>query len=107
MLHPGEVSEFMAYNCANTTNLVDFYSLLEPATCPSSSPQYAVERTSFVEIVQIKSERRVPVFRCRGMETVMSQYCGLLSVLNLNLIYIPVTYCIPDFTAYLTETNLN
>jgi hypothetical protein len=80
MLRPGEVSGFMAYNCANTTSLVDVYSLLEPATCPSSSPQYAVERTIFGEIVLIKSEQRVPVFRCQGIETVKTQYCGLLSV---------------------------
>jgi hypothetical protein len=64
MFQGGEVRGFRAYDCANATNRVDVYSLLEPAACPSATPHHAVERTIFGEIVQIKSERRVPVFRC-------------------------------------------
>jgi hypothetical protein len=79
MFQGGEVGGFRAYDCANATNRVDVYSLLEPEACPSATPHHAVERTIFGEIVQIKSERRVPVFRCRVVETVVSQYCGFLS----------------------------
>jgi hypothetical protein len=75
----GEVDCFRAYDCANTTNRVDVYSLLEPADCPSVTPHHAVERTIFGEIVKIKSERRVPVFRCKKIVTITSQYCGFLS----------------------------
>ena len=38
-----------------------------------------MERTIYGEIVQIKTERRVPVYRCAVIETVVSQYCGFLS----------------------------
>ncbi len=32
----------------------------------------------FAEIAKIKSERIVPVFRCKVKESVMSQYCGVI-----------------------------
>jgi hypothetical protein len=35
-----------------------------------------VERTIFGEIVQMKKDRTVPVFRCTVIESVISQYCG-------------------------------
>jgi hypothetical protein len=52
ILHPGEEGGFVAYYCANATNRVNTCSVLEPA------------RMIFGEIVQIKSERMVPVYRC-------------------------------------------
>jgi len=75
--YPEIASGFTAYDCANTTNRVDVYSLLEPAACPTTTSHHSVERTIFGEIVQIKTERRVPVYRCSVIETVISQYCGI------------------------------
>jgi hypothetical protein len=57
-----EVGGFRAYDCANATNRVDVYSLLEPGACPSATSHHAAERTILSETVKIKSKRRVPVF---------------------------------------------
>ncbi len=73
------VMGFVAYDCANGTNRVDAYSLLEPATCPTHDVHHEVERTIFVETVRMKKDRTVPVFRCTVIESVMSQYCGFNS----------------------------
>ena len=62
--YPEIASGFTAYDCANATNRVDVYSLLEPAACPTTTSHHSVERTIFGEIVHIKTERRVPVYRC-------------------------------------------
>jgi hypothetical protein len=40
---------------------------------------HTVERTIFGDIVQIKNKRRVPVVRCRVIETFTSLYCCFLS----------------------------
>jgi len=77
--YPEIASGFTAYDCANTTNSVDVYSLLEPAACPTTTSHHSVERTIFGKIVQIKTERRVPVYPCSVIETVITQYCGFLS----------------------------
>jgi hypothetical protein len=79
MFHGREVGGFMAYDCTNTTNRVDVYSLLEAAVCPSATPHHMVEWTIFGEIVQVKIESRASAFRCRETETVTTQYCGFLS----------------------------
>jgi len=79
MFRGREVGRFMAYDCTNTTNRVDVYSLLEAAVCPSATPHHMVECTIFGEIVQVKIESRASAFRCRVTETVTSQYCGFLS----------------------------
>ena len=79
IMNPGTTEGFKAYDCANTSNRVDVYSLLQPAECPTATPVHAVERTIFGEIVQIKGERTVPIFRCRVIESIVSQYCGFLS----------------------------
>ncbi len=73
------VMGFVAYDCANGTNRVDAYSLLEPAACPTHEDHHEVERTIFGEIVQMKKDRTVPVFRCMVIESVMSQFCGFNS----------------------------
>jgi hypothetical protein len=73
------VMGFVAYDCANGTNRVDAYSLLEPAACPTHDDHHEVERTIFGEILQMKKDRTVPVFRCMVIESVMSQYCGFNS----------------------------
>jgi hypothetical protein len=41
------VMGFVAYDCANGTNRVDAYSLLEPAACPTNEDHHVVERTIF------------------------------------------------------------
>jgi hypothetical protein len=48
---------------------------LEPSACPTHEDHHEVERTIFGEIVQMKKDRTVPVFRCMVIESVMSQYC--------------------------------
>jgi hypothetical protein len=70
------VMGFVAYDCANSTNRMDAYSLLEPAACPTHGDHHEVERTIFGEIVQMKKDRTVPIFKCMVIESVMSQYCG-------------------------------
>jgi hypothetical protein len=44
---------------------------------------HAVERSIFGEILQTKSERRVPVFWCKVIKTVTSQYCRFLSAVGV------------------------
>jgi hypothetical protein len=36
-----------------------------------------VETTVYGEIVQIKQDRMIPVFRCVVVETLVAQYCGM------------------------------
>jgi hypothetical protein len=62
----------LAYDCAN--------SLVEPVACPTPTPHHAMDRMIFGEIVQIKSKRRVPVFRCKVVETDTSQKWGGIPV---------------------------
>jgi hypothetical protein len=38
-----------------------------------------VETTVYGEIVQIKQDRMIPVFRCIVIEILISQYCGMFS----------------------------
>ena len=78
IMSPGTTKGFKAYDCANTSNQVDVYSLLRPAECPPATPVLEGERTVFEEIVQIKGERTVPILRCRVLETIVSRYCGFL-----------------------------
>jgi ABC-type Na+ transport system ATPase subunit NatA len=58
----------------NGTNVVEAYSLLEPAQCSVSGFEHRYERAVHVEIVQQKRERTVNVFRCHVVEKVFSQY---------------------------------
>jgi hypothetical protein len=50
------VMGFVAYDCANATNRVDAYSLLEPAVCPTTEDHHKVKRTTFGESVQMKKD---------------------------------------------------
>jgi hypothetical protein len=70
------VTAFMAYDCSNSSNVVEAYSLLEPAPCHASGFEHRYERIISAEIIQQKRERTVPVFRCHVLESVFSQYCG-------------------------------
>jgi hypothetical protein len=56
------VQAFVAYDCVNGTNVVEAYSLLEPAQCSVSGFEHRYERVVNVEIVQQKRERTVSVF---------------------------------------------
>jgi hypothetical protein len=70
------VAAFTAYDCSNRSNVVESYSLLEPDTCANMGRDGEVETTVYGEIVQIKQDRMIPVFRCTVIETLVAQYCG-------------------------------
>jgi hypothetical protein len=70
------VTAFMDYDCSNSSNIVEAYSLLEPAPCHASGFEHRFERIISAEIIQQKRERTVPIFRCHVVESVFSQYCG-------------------------------
>jgi hypothetical protein len=48
---------------------VESYSLLEPDACANSGRDGEVETTVYGEIIQIKQDRMIPVFRCTVIET--------------------------------------
>jgi hypothetical protein len=73
------VEEFTAYDCSNRSNIVESYSLLEPDAYANMGKEGEVETTVYGEIVQIKQDRMIPVFRCIVIETIVSQYCGMFS----------------------------
>ncbi len=52
---------------------MEAYSLLEPDACANMGKEGEV----YGEIVQIKQDRMIPVFRCIVVETLISQYCGM------------------------------
>ncbi len=70
------VEGFQAYDCSNSSNPVDMYSLLDPEPCPDVAMDHVVERMMHGEIVQMKRERLIRITRCHVVESVMSQYCG-------------------------------
>jgi hypothetical protein len=80
----GPVEAFTAYDCTNRSNVVEAYSLLEPDACANSGRDGEVETTVFGEIVQIKQDRMIPVFRCIVIETLMAQYCGMFSAAGVT-----------------------
>jgi hypothetical protein len=43
-----------------------------------------VETTVYGEIVQIKQDRMIPVFRCVVVETLVAQYCGMFSAAGVT-----------------------
>jgi hypothetical protein len=72
----GPASAFTAYDCSNRSNVIELYSLLEPDTCVNTGKEGGEETTVYGEIIQIKQDRMIPVFRCLVIETIISQYCG-------------------------------
>jgi hypothetical protein len=78
MGHP-TAEGFTAYDCSNRSNVVEAYSLLEPDACANMGKEREVEITVCGEIVQIKQDQMIPVFRCIVIETLISQYCGMFS----------------------------
>jgi hypothetical protein len=75
---------FVAYDCTNASNIVEAYSLLEPEECHAVGGEHKVERVVQGEVVQIKNERTISVFRCQVLETVVSQYCGHASAAGVT-----------------------
>jgi hypothetical protein len=75
----GPASAFTAYDCSDRSNIVESYSLLEPDACANSGKDGEVETTVYGEIVQIKQDRMIPVFRCTVIETLVAQHCGMFS----------------------------
>jgi hypothetical protein len=78
------VEGFTAYDCSNRSNVVEAYSLLEPDTCANMGKDGEVETTVYGEIVQIKQDRMIPVFRCVVVETLVAQYCGMFSAAGVT-----------------------
>jgi hypothetical protein len=70
------VEGFNAYDCSNSSNPVDMYSLLDPEPCPDVAMDHVVERMLHGEILQMKRERLIRITRCHVVESVMIQYCG-------------------------------
>ena len=77
------VSSFTAYDCSKYSNNVEVYSLLEPASCHSTSLDLRVERIMPAEIIQVKKTRVEPVLECLVVITVVSQYCGHSSAVGV------------------------
>jgi hypothetical protein len=73
------VAAFTAYDCSDRGYVVESYSLLEPDACANSGKDGEVEPTVYGEIVQIKQDRMIPVFRCTVIETLTAQHCGMFS----------------------------
>jgi hypothetical protein len=80
------VGGFTAYDCSNRSNVVESYSLLEPDACTNMGRDGKVvgETTVYHEIIQIKQDRMIPVFRCTVVETLVAQYCGMFSAAGVT-----------------------
>jgi hypothetical protein len=78
------VDAFIAYDCSNSTNLVEAYSLLEPDACANMGKDGEVETSMYGEVAQVKQDRMIPVFRCMVVETLVSQYCGMFSAAGVK-----------------------
>jgi hypothetical protein len=78
------VDAFIAYDCSNQGNVVESYSLLEPDACANMGRDGEEETTVYGEIVQIKQDRMIPVFRCMVVEALVAQYCGMFSAAGVT-----------------------
>jgi hypothetical protein len=78
------IEGFTAYDCSNRSNVVQAYSLLEPDACANMGKEGEVETTVYGEIVQIKQDRMITVFRCIVVETLVAQYCGMFSAAGVT-----------------------
>jgi hypothetical protein len=78
------VDAFIAYDCSNSTNLVEAYSLLEPDACANMGKDGEVETSVYGEVAQVKQDRMIPVFRCMVVETLVAQYCGMFSAAGVK-----------------------
>jgi hypothetical protein len=78
------VDAFTAYDCSNSTNVVESYFLLEPDTCANMGKDGEVETSVYGEVAQMKQDRMIPVFRCMVIETLVAQYCGMFSAAGVK-----------------------
>jgi hypothetical protein len=78
------VDGFIAYDCSNRSNVVESHPLLEPDACANMGNDGEVEMTVYGEIVQIKQDRMIPLFRCGVIETLVAQYCGMFSAAGVK-----------------------
>ncbi len=74
MGRPAEV--FTSYGCSNRSNIGESYSLLGPEAFAASDGNGEMETVIYGEIVQMKQERIIPIFRCQVIKTIVSQYCS-------------------------------
>ncbi len=72
------VERFTAYDCSNRSNV------MEPDPCANMGKEGEVKTTVYGEIVQIKQDRMIPVFRCIVVETLVAQYCGMFSAAGVT-----------------------
>jgi hypothetical protein len=75
---------FIAYDCSNSTSLVEAYSLLEPDTCANMGKDGEVKTSVYGEVAQVKQDRMIPVFRCMVVETLVAQYCWMFSAAGVK-----------------------
>jgi hypothetical protein len=73
-----------AYDCSNNSNVIKLYSLLETDACANSDKAGKVETTVYWEIVQIKQDQIIPVFRCLVIEAIGSQYFRHISAAGVT-----------------------
>jgi hypothetical protein len=78
------VDGFTAYDCSNSTNVMESYSLLEPDTCANMGKDGEVETSVYGEVTQVKQDRMIPVFRCMVIETLVAQFCGMFSAAGVK-----------------------
>jgi hypothetical protein len=55
---------------------VESYLLPEPDNCAATDCTREIERVVYGEIVQMKQDRIIPIFRCQVVEMIVSEYCG-------------------------------
>jgi hypothetical protein len=55
---------------------MESYLLMEPDARPVSDGNGDSENMVYKEIVQMKQDHIISVFRCQIIETIVSQYCG-------------------------------
>jgi hypothetical protein len=73
-----------AYDCSNRSNIVESYSLLEPDACTMSDRNGEIKTVVYREILQMKQDGIIPIFRCQVIETIVSQYCGHWSLAGVT-----------------------
>jgi hypothetical protein len=75
------VNGFTAYDCDQCCR-----GLLPPGTgrCANMGKDGEVETTVYSEIVQIKQDRMIPMFRCVVIENLVAQYCGMFSAAGVK-----------------------
>jgi hypothetical protein len=59
-------------------------TLYLPDACANMGKEGEVETTVYGEIVQIKQDRMISVFRCIVIETIISQYCSMFSAAGVT-----------------------